>query len=286
MAGATYVVHTASPVVYKEPTDGGVAIVRTAVEGALITLRASHKAGVKRVVLTSSIAAIRDMFPKDRLPHGVPYTEEHWSDIEFQKTQAMYKVSKTLQERAAWDFVNKLSGPNKMELVTLCPSLLIGPALHGKEFVSGQMLNDFFLNKVPPTRSKFSYIDVRDVAKAHVLAVKVPEAAGQRFILNGLTLWVPDMIDIFNKEFSKQGYTASKRAPPYAVLYIASFFVKNVSRLLNILDNDYIVSTEKAQKVLGMQFSPVEPAMIEYLYQAIKVGHIKDPRKPMRQAKL
>lgn len=83
VAGATYVVHTASPVLYKEPTDGGVACIRTAVEGALITLRASVKAGVKRVVLTSSIAAVRDLFPKDRLPQGVPYTEEHWSDIEF-----------------------------------------------------------------------------------------------------------------------------------------------------------------------------------------------------------
>lgn len=153
------------------------ACIRTAVEGALITLRASVKAGVKRVVLTSSIAAIRDVFPKDRLPAGVPYTEENWSDIEFQKTQAMYKVSKTLQEKAAWDFVNKLEGPNKLELVTLCPSLLMGPVLHGKEFVSGQMLCDFFLNIVPPVRSKFSWVDVRDVSKAHLLAVKVPEAA-------------------------------------------------------------------------------------------------------------
>ena len=81
--GATYVVHTATPVLYKEPTDGGKACIKTAVEGALITLRASTKAGVKRVVLTSSIACIRDVFKKDRLPDGVPYTEEHWSDIEF-----------------------------------------------------------------------------------------------------------------------------------------------------------------------------------------------------------
>lgn len=198
----------------------------------------------------------------------------------------MYKVSKTLQEKAAWDFVKRLEGPNKLELVTLCPSLLMGPALHGKEFVSGQMLCDFFLNKVPPVRSKFSYVDVRDVSKAHVLSVKVPEAANQRFILNGLTIWVPDKIDIFNKEFSKQGYTASKRAPPYVVLYVASFFVKNVSRLLNILGNDYIVSSEKAKKILGLEFSPVDKAMIEYLYQAIELGHIKDPRKPTRQAKL
>jgi nucleoside-diphosphate-sugar epimerase len=83
VAGATFVVHTASPVLYKEPTDGGVACIKTAVEGALITLRASSKAGVKRVVLTSSIAAVRDVFPKDKLPDGVPYTEENWSDVEF-----------------------------------------------------------------------------------------------------------------------------------------------------------------------------------------------------------
>lgn len=70
------------------------------------------------------------------------------------------------------------------------------------------------------------------------------------------------------------------------MLYVASFFVKNVSRLLNILGNDYIVSSEKAKKILGLEFSPVDKAMIEYLYQAIELGHIKDPRKPTRQAKL
>ena len=84
MQGACYVVHLASPVPYKEPNkEESEKIVKTAVEGALSVLRAAAKFGVKRVVMTSSIAAVRDLFPKDRLPTGTPYNEEHWSDIEF-----------------------------------------------------------------------------------------------------------------------------------------------------------------------------------------------------------
>jgi nucleoside-diphosphate-sugar epimerase len=95
--GATFVLHLASPVPYKEPSkEDSEKVVKTAVEGALSVLRAAAKFGVKRVVLTSSIAAVRDLFPKDRLPAGQAYDESHWSDIEFQKTQAIYKVSKTL----------------------------------------------------------------------------------------------------------------------------------------------------------------------------------------------
>lgn len=84
------------------------------------------------------------------------------------------------------------------------------------------------------------------------MAVKVPEAAGHRFLLNGWTVWIPDMIDMFNREFGPQGYTIRNRAPPYALLWAASFFSRNVRYLLNIYGNDYTVSTEKAEKILGM----------------------------------
>lgn len=78
--------HTASPVPYKEPSkEESEHVLKVAVDGALSVLKAASKYGVKRVVLTSSIAAVRDLFPQDRLPTGQPYTEEHWSDIEFQK---------------------------------------------------------------------------------------------------------------------------------------------------------------------------------------------------------
>jgi len=129
-------------------------------------------------VLTSSIAAVRDRFLKDRLPPSVSYTEEHWSDLEFQKMQNTYKMSKTLAERAAWDYMKGLDSSQRFELVTLCPSLLVGKALHkDMENASMTMIQNFFLKNVPPVRSKFSWINVTDVATAHLQAVKVPEAA-------------------------------------------------------------------------------------------------------------
>lgn len=161
-------------------------------EGALSVLRAAHKYGVKRVVMTSSIAAVRDKFPKDRNPDGVPYTEESWSDVKFQKKSALYKMGKTMQERAAWDYVNSLPEKERFEFVTLCPTLLVGKFLYrGQTNTAHEIIRDFFLGVIPPIQSKLSWVCVEDVARAHLQALKVPEAANQRFILNGLSIFTP-----------------------------------------------------------------------------------------------
>lgn len=115
-----------------------------------------------------------------------------------------------------------------------------------------QIIGDIFMKHVPPVMAKQSWVCVTDVAKAHLLAMKVPEAANQRFILSEWTCWLPEMVDLFNKEFGPQGYTISKETASYATLYMLSFFIKNVQRLLNMLNNDYSVSTEKAQRILGI----------------------------------
>lgn len=172
---------------YREPPkDVGLKVIKTAVEGVLSVLRAAEKDGrVKRVVLTSSIAAVRDFAPEKRLPAGTPYTEEHWSDIEYQEKIARYKVSKTLQEKAAWEYVKNMDPAKKFELVALNPSLLIGKSLvKSQTNTSIEMLQAWFTGKVPPFHSKFSWVAVTDAARAHLLAIKVPEAAGHRFILN------------------------------------------------------------------------------------------------------
>ena len=238
--GATYVVHLASPVPYVEPDKAGQeAVIRTAREGALTVLRAASKFGIKRVVMTSSIAAVRDVWPKDRLPPGTPYTEENWADPTFQRTQAVYKVSKTLAEKAAWEYQKSLDKTKQFEFVTLCPSLLIGRLPGSRSNTSHDMLNDFFLSKVPPVNSKFSWVAIQDVAEAHLRAVKVPEAANHRFILNGMTSFVPEFLGKVNEHFGPLGYTIPLKSPPYFAIYIGSFFITNVARLLTILNNDY-----------------------------------------------
>ena len=142
--------------------------------------------------------------------------------------------------------------------------MLVGPTMNpSAESTAWLAVKSFFLGRTPPIHSKFSWVDVKDAARAHLLAVKVPEAAGHRFLLNGWTVWIPDMIDMINKEFSPQGYTIRNRAPPYALLWAASFFSRNVRYLLNIYGNDYTVSTEKAEKILGMKFTPVDKVMLE-----------------------
>lgn len=275
---------------YREPPkDVGLKVIKTAVEGVLTVMRAAEKdGGVKRVVLTSSIAAVRDFAPEKRLPPGTPYTEEHWSDIEYQEKIARYKVSKTLQEKAAWEFVKNMPVDRKFELVALCPSLLVGKSLYkGQTNTSIEMMHAWFTGKVPPFHSKFSWVAIADVARAHLLAIKIKEAAGHRFILNQASMWVDDMVRMFNREFGPQGYTISLSTPPYAMVWLASFFMDQINGMLRLMNNDYTVSTEKAQRILGIKFTPIEPVMLQVIYQSIEVGRIPDPRRgPKMNAKL
>lgn len=170
-----------------------------------------------------------------------------------------------MAEKAAWEYHRSLNKETTFEFVTLCPSLLVGRLPGSRGNTSLDMLNDFFLSKVPPVNSKFSWVNVTDVAEAHLRAITVPEAANHRFILNQWTCFVPEFLNHINETFTPQGYTVPTKSPPYFAIYIGSFFITNVARLLTILNNDYIVSTEKAERILGMKFTPVKPVMIDYL---------------------
>jgi hypothetical protein len=92
-------------------------------------------------------------------------------------------------------------------------------------------------------------------------------------------MWVDDMVRMFNREFEPQGYTASLNTPPFALVWFASFFMDQINGMLRLMNNDYCVSTEKAERILGIKFTPVEPIMLQVIYQSIELGRIPDPRK-------
>ena len=173
MAGCEEVHHVASPLPYTQPKDPDDLII-PAREGALRVLRAARAAGARRVVLTSSFAAI-GYTPKP----GAEFTEDDWTDPDTPGL-APYPRSKAVAERAAWDLMRRDGGGT--ELVAVNPTFILGPTLTGlsssmhliKAMLDGTMT-------VTP-RARFGLVDVRDVADLHIRAMAAPKAAGKRFL--------------------------------------------------------------------------------------------------------
>ncbi|MFN5126798.1 MAG: SDR family oxidoreductase, partial [Bradyrhizobium sp.] len=173
--GCDYVLHVASPLGAHAPEDENELIV-PAREGTLRVLRAARDAGVKRVVVTSSFAAIGYGHP----PQAAPFDETVWSNLDGPDVQA-YPKSKTLAERAAWDFVAREG--NGLELAVVNPTAVFGPAL-GPDFSESIGIIKALLDGAMPAvpRIHFGLVDVRDVADLHLRAMTSPKAKGERFL--------------------------------------------------------------------------------------------------------
>ena len=174
MAGCEEVHHVASPIPVAQPKDPEELIV-PAREGTLRVLRAARDAGARRVVLTSSFAAV-GYTPKP----GAEFTEADWTDPETPGL-APYPRSKAIAERAAWDLMQSDGGGT--ELVVVNPTFILGPTLTTELRSSMQRIKamlDGTISVVP--RQRFGVADVRDVADLHIRAMAAPEAAGQRFL--------------------------------------------------------------------------------------------------------
>lgn len=223
--GCTYVLHVASPFPAGEPEDANELII-PARDGALRVLKAACDAGVKRVVLTSSFAAIG--YSKD--PKSYTFTEEDWTDPEL--TDRAYIKSKTIAEKAAWDWIN--SEGKDMELSVINPVGVFGPA-PGKDYsTSIGLVNGLLAGQIKETlRFTFGVVDVRDVADIHLKAMTHPAAAGERFLATATgVMSLYDVAELIRKE-----------RPEYAA---------GIAGLKPLDESFYIaMSNQKAQRVLN-----------------------------------
>jgi nucleoside-diphosphate-sugar epimerase len=172
VGGCEEVHHVASPMIQSEDADE---VIVPARDGTLRVLRAARDAGTRRVVLTSSFAAV-GYSPKP----GAEYTEADWTDPDTPGLPP-YPRSKTIAERAAWDFVEHEGGDT--ELVVVNPTFILGPALTAQARSSLQLTKAMLDGTMPVVRrQRFGVADVRDVADLHVRAMAAPGAAGQRYL--------------------------------------------------------------------------------------------------------
>lgn len=267
VAGCDYVMHVASPFPAGVPKSDD-ELIRPAVDGTLRVLRAAVDAGVKRVVLTSSIAAIASGYRDERVR-----TEADWSDLD---QSAAYQKSKTLAERAAWDFARE-SG---LELVAVNPGLVLGPVVSTGLSTSVDVVRRLLIRDVPGSpKIGFSLVDVRDVAVAHRLAMESPIAPGNRYILAGGHLWMREIAAVLAEEFNPRGYRVPTGSMPTWLLRLVALFDPSIRQALNFVGRLEYVTADKARSELGWSMRPVRDTIVDTANSLIEMGLAPNPSK-------
>ena len=264
MEGCDYLLHVASPIALENHDEDF--FVKPAVAGVNRAMKFAKKHNVKKVVLTSSVAAIYETMESKSY-----YDENDWSDPE-NPAISHYSKSKTLAERAAWEFVENENHP--FELAVINPALVIGPSLSGDLGESNKAIEMVATGKMPvAVPLQFGYVDVRDVAAAHILAMQIPASNGERFALAEKDLWYGDVAKVLRDNgFDK----APTLAVPVWLAKILAIFSKELKLAVPYLGRlRSVKNTSKAKDILGWNPRPAEESIVEIAQQIQDMGLIK-----------
>ena len=268
VAGADYVLHVASPLGVPEPKDPEVLIV-PARDGALRVIAASIKAGVKRVVMTSSVAATS---PPSSAKGDTVSDETVWSDGE-EVAIGPYARSKTIAERAAWDLIG--SSGRDTTLATVNPALVLGPVLSGDFSDSVQVVQRLLSGKVPGIpRLGFNIVDVRDVADLHIRCMTTPEAAGQRFIAANEFAWMADIAATLRANLGAEAAKVPTRSAPDILLRLVALFDRDLGSVVPSLGRKHDFTSAKAREVLGWTPRPLNDTVLDCARSLVAAGAV------------
>jgi dihydroflavonol-4-reductase len=273
VAGSEYVLHIASPFPASLPQHEDELII-PAREGTMRVLRASRDAGVKRVVVTSSFAAIGYGHPAT---HGT-FTEADWTNPDGDDVQPYIK-SKTLAERAAWEFIDKEGG--SMELATVNPVGVFGPVLGADIATTIGIIKRMLEGDMPGLpKLTFGAVDVRDVADLHLLAMTHPAAKHQRFLaVAGEFMTFHDIATVLKQRFGEQARKVPTRGIPDWVIRAVALWDSGAKMVTGELGKRKNATSEKAQKMLGWAPRSREDAVIATAESLIQRGLVKNLSK-------
>jgi nucleoside-diphosphate-sugar epimerase len=273
MAGCEYVLHVASPFPPGIPRNDDEIIV-PAREGALRVLRAARDNGVKRVVLTSSFAAVGYGQP----PQTAPFNETNWTNPNAEGLTA-YVKSKTLAERAAWDFMAHKGG--KLELSVVNPVAVFGPVLGPDYSISILYVQRMMDGAIPGLpRLYFGVVDVRDVADLHLRAMTNPAAKGERFLaVSGDFMAILDVAKVLKARMGSAAKRVPTRQLPDWLVRLAALRDPAIKQILPELGKRKNGTSEKAQRVLGWRPRSREDAIAATAESLIQLGLLKDSAK-------
>ena len=269
VAGCDYVLHVASPLGAHVPEDENELIV-PAREGTLRVLRAARDAGVKRVVVTSSFGAIGYGHP----PQAQPLGETTWANRVGPDGQA-YPKSKTLAERAAWDFIAREG--NGLELAVVNPTAVFGPAL-GADFSESIGIIKALLDGAMPAvpRIHFGLVDVRDVADLHLRAMTSPKARGERFLaVAGETMSVLQVARLLRGKLGSKARRVPRFQAPDWMIRLAARRNPLARATLPLLGKVRRSTSAKAQNLLGWRPRGNEEMIVATAESLIRLGLVK-----------
>lgn len=256
MEGCEYVLHVASPYVTKEPKDEN-ELIKPAVEGTLRALKAAKLAGVKRVVLTSSMVAMLG-----DASGSVNINQDSWTNVNSNNATA-YLKSKTLAEQSAWDFIKNQEGENKLELTVVNPGPVYGPTLSGN--LSGEsmsMFQNLITGKMPLLPSfSINMSDVRDIATIHVKALENDKAAGKRFIVTTEKMHtVKELAQILKSN----GYdkVSTKVAPSFFLKFVAKFSA-DLKGMRPFFGNAFNADVSETMKTFDWKPIPLDKTVLD-----------------------
>lgn len=267
--GCDYVLHVASPFPPTAPAHEDELIV-PARDGALRVLRAARDSHVKRVVLTSSFAAIG----YGHAPRPTPLDEKDWTDPATPGLSA-YVKSKTIAERAAWDFIAKEG--DGLELSVINPTGVMGPVL-GPDFSTSIALVKRMLDGAMPGCPKlyFGIIDVRDVASQHILAMTRPEAKGERFLsVSGNFIRIIEIAEILRRRLGEAARKAPRRELPNFVIRLAALRDSGVRQFVGELGKVRNATSEKSKRLLGWTPRSAEDAIVSTAESLLRLGLVE-----------
>ncbi len=268
MAGCDFVAHVASPLPAGIPKNADELIV-PARDGALRALRAAKGAGVKRFVMTSSVAAIS--YGRGRGVHH--FTEADWTLLD-KPGISPYIQSKTIAERAARDWVAQEGGA--IEFCTINPSVVLGPVWsrdYSASVVLVKKLLDGSLAACPDIG--FGVVDVRDVADLHVRALVAPGMAGERFIASGRFMKLREIADVLRQELGPLAHKVTTRNVPDWLVRVTALFNPVAKAALGELGSIRNQDASHAKAVLGWATRPVEQSIVDTARSLIDLGIVK-----------
>lgn len=268
VAGCSYVLHGASP------TPSGDLVreddwVRPAVEGNLRVLRAARNAGVRRVVLTSAFGAVG----MGHRPKGRPFDETDWSDLTADVPP--YQKSKTLSERAAWDFIR--TEGKELELSAINPTAVLGPVL-GADYSHSIRLIKNLMDGLPGCpKINSGFVDVRDVADLHLRAMTDRAAKGERFLaIAGESLWIRDVAEVLRRRLGAAARKVPTRQLPNTIVRLGGRANPAMRALVPFLGLGMNATSEKAMRLLGWSPRSPEDAIVASAESLLKFGLLAD----------
>lgn len=276
MAGCELVFHTASPFTM-DVKDPVAELIKPARLGTRNVLESANQTpSVKRVVVTSSCAAIYGDNADLAETSGGVFTEDDWNTSSSVDHQP-YSYSKTMAEREAWNIAGE---QDRWDLVTVNPSLVLGPGLdpHGtsESFNMMKQFGDGTLKMGVP-RWGLGVVDVRDLAEAHVRAGFVPEAGG-RYIVSGHNTDLADLAGPLRDHFGDEYPFPTRTTPKWLIWMVGPVINKSVTRKtiqLNV-GLPWKADNSKGVRELGLRYRPLEETVVDFFQQMVDSGAFAD----------